>query len=168
MTAYLDTIGIQQPVITTTNEENALAFINNYPYNEFKKLVSHAELAASRVENGRKLRNDAEIIIAEWQQSLQDNEITDESDEVFSVAEVNRLLNALALSELELTRKFVVNVTVELSFSVEVEATSEDEARDNVVEDVEYNANWSRAIAYISGEVGDCYANSVDGEAELA
>ncbi len=168
MTAYLDTIGIQQPALTVFNEEGTGAIINNYPYNEFKKLVSHAELAASRVENGRKLRNDAELIIAEWQQSLQDNEITDESDEVFSVAEVNRLLNTLALSELELTRKFVVNVTVELSFSVEVEATSEDEARDNVVEDVEYNANWSRAIAYISGEVGDCYANSVDGEAELA
>jgi hypothetical protein len=170
MTAYLDTIGIKQPEVTVVNNEvtETPAVINNYPFTEFKKLVNHAEIAASRVENGRKLRNNAELVIAEWQQSLQDNQIDDEDSEVFTVAQVNTLLGTLGLSELELTRKFVVNVTVELSFTVEVEAKNEDEARDNVVEDVEMNANWSRAVYSIAGEVGDVYADSVDGEAELA
>lgn len=166
----LDTLGIKQPQITVVNNEvtETPAVINNYPFTEFNKLVDAHAFAIERSNHNLKMRGAAESIIAQWQKSLQDNQIDDEDSEVFTVAQVNTLLNTLALSELELTRKFVVNVTVELSFAVEVEASNEDEARDNVVEDVEMNAHWSRAIAYISGEVGDVYADSVDGEAELA
>lgn len=109
------------------------------PEADFSGLVKHIRLLKSAIEAKDALiqrHNDrnAEVtrIAAEFATSIEENEIEDADEQVFSVNDINRLLCAMNLEEIQVQQEFEFEVTVTVTTTVTRKGWDIDSLRDEL------------------------------------
>ena len=122
--------------------EELVRFTNNVG-SERESLMSEKEILLERIKTMRDSRNETrnkgEAVRLDFQSAVDDQEPDDMDSPFFSIKDVNELLAAMYFDEIGIDRQFEVDVTVTVSFTVQVEARNADQARDIVDEDVNNN-----------------------------